>query len=139
MAVSSVSTLNDADDLFDPDAKKPDGSEAFLDQPVNASNPKQLKAKALSDKQREFKQENDIRAVLSTEAGVRFVAGIISRCGWHEPFFHPNNSTMCEVAGRRSIAWQIEQQVKNTDLGLWFSVERELEQSRVKPKTSERR
>lgn len=128
-----------AEELFDPDARKPDGTEAFLDQPVNASDPKQLKAKALDDKSRALKEENDILAVLGTDAGVRFVARLILACGWNAPYYMPNNSAMCEIAGRRSIAWQLEQWVKDTGLPLWFAVEQELEQTRVKPKTSERR
>lgn len=124
-----------AEDLYgDWDAPKSDGAEAFLDQPVNASNPKQLKAKALSDKQREFKHENDLREVLASAAGVRFVARVIGACGWNAPHFHPNNSTMCEVAGRRSIAWQLEQWIADTDLSLWFAVRQELELTRPKPK-----
>lgn len=132
--------VQSAEELYnDPDSNKSDGTEKFLDQPVNASNPVQLKAKALTDKQRDLKQENDIRAVLSSEAGVRFIARMIGACGWNAPYFQPNNSAMCETAGRRSIAWQLEQWISDTDLTLWFAVRRELEMSRVKPKTSDRR
>ena len=129
-----------AEDLYDDPAEdKADPTLAFLDTPVNASNPAQLKAKALTDKSRDLKQENDIKAVLSTPEGVRFVSRLIGACGWNLPYFQPNNSAMCETAGRRSIAWQIEQWISDTDLSLWFSVRKELEASRVKPKTSERR
>lgn len=128
-----------ADDLDRDPQVEPDKTPAFLDAPVNASDPKQLKAKALTDKSRALKEENDVRAVLGTPAGVRFVARLICSCGWNAPYFMPNNSAMCEVAGRRSIAWQLEQWISDTDLSLWFAVRRELEGSRVKPKTSERR
>jgi hypothetical protein len=128
-----------AEELYnDPTEEKVDPTLAFLETPVNASNPAQLKAKALTDKSRELKWDNDLRAVLSTQEGVRFVARLIGACGWNAPHFHPNNSTMCEVAGRRSIAWQLEQWISDTDLTLWFAVRRELEQARVKPKTSTR-
>lgn len=128
-----------AEDLYlDPQAE-PEKVPVFLDQPVNASDPTQLKAKALTDKSRSLKDENDIRAVLATPAGVRFLARLIGACGWNAPYFSPNNSTMCEIAGRRSIAWQLEQWISDTDLGLWFKVRSELELSRPKPKTSEKR
>lgn len=127
-----------AEELFDPDARKPDGTEVFLDQPVNASDPKQLKARAISDKAKELKEENDIRAVLSTPSGIRFVSRLVNACGWNMPYYMPHNGAMCEVAGRRSIAWQLEQWISDTDLSLWFAVRRELELGRVKPKTSNR-
>jgi hypothetical protein len=131
-------SLQTAEELFDPDARRPDGTEAFLDAPQNASDSKALKAKAISDKSKALKEENDIRAVLSTPAGIRFISRLIGACGWNVPHFSQNNSVMCEIAGRRSIAWQLEQWISDTDLSLWFAVRRELELTRVKPKTSER-
>ena len=129
-----------AEDLYDePSDGKPDKSASFLDAPINASNPAQLKAKAISDTARALKEENDIREVLSTAAGVRFVSRLIGACGWNMPYFHPNNSMMSEAAGRRSIGWQLEQWISDTDLSFWFAVRRELENVRVKPKTSQRR
>lgn len=128
-----------ADDLDRDPQVEPEKVPEFLDAPVNASDPKQLKAKALNDKARALKEENDIRAVLATPAGVRLIARLISTCGWNAPYFTPNNSTMCEIAGRRSIAWQLEQWISDADLSLWFAVRRELETTRTKPKTSERR
>lgn len=128
-----------ADDLDRDPQAEPEKVPEFLDAPVNASNPLQLKAKALNDKARALKEENDIRAVLTTPAGVRFIARLILTCGWNAPYFTPNNSTMSEIAGRRSIAWQVEQWISDADLSLWFAVRRELETTRVKPKTSERR
>lgn len=132
----SVRTADDLD--RDPQAE-PEKPLPFLDQPVNASDAKQLKAKSISEKARALKEENDIREVLSSPAGVRVLARLITVCGWNMPYFHPNNSTMSEVAGRRSIAWQLEQWVSDVDLNLWFAVRRELETSRPKPKTSDRR
>lgn len=131
-------TIQTADDLERDPQAVPEKLHEFLDAPINASDSKQLKAKAISDKSRSLKEENDIRAVLSTPAGIRFVSRLIGACGWNVPHFSQNNSVMCEIAGRRSIAWQLEQWISDTDLGLWFAVRRELEVNRVKPKTSER-
>jgi len=123
-------------DEIDPDAKVT--QESFLDKPQNVSDAPALKEKAISDNARSLRDENDFRAVLSMPEGVRVIAKIIERCGWNAPYFHPNNSQMCEVAGRRSIAWQLEQAISDVDLELWFAVRRELEMLRPKPATSER-
>ncbi|MDB6107847.1 MAG: hypothetical protein JWO52_7846 [Gammaproteobacteria bacterium] len=122
-------------DELDPDAK-PDRSESFLDKPQNVSDAPALKEKAISDKVRWLRDENDLRAVLLMPEGVRVIAQIIERCGWNTPYFHPNNSHMSEIAGRRSIAWQLEQAISDVDLELWFAVRRELETLRPKPVTS---
>lgn len=134
-----MTDLRSADDLDRDPQAEPEKTPVFLDAPVNASDPKQLKAKAITDKSRALKEENDVRAVLSTPEGVRLIARLIGMCGWNAPYFSPNNSTMCEIAGRRSIAWQLEQLISDAELSLWFAVRRELELTRVKPKTSERR
>lgn len=129
-----------AEELFDPEAKKPDSTDAILDTPVKTNDPKALKKKALSDKAREFQDEADLRWVLSQPAGVRFLARLIAGpCGWNQPYYQPSNSAMCEVAGRRSIGWQLEQWISDADLSLWSAVRKELEAHRVKPKTSEKR
>lgn len=134
-----MTDIRTADDLDRDPQVEPEKPLPFLDQPVNASDPAQLKAKTLTDKSRALKEENDVRAVLSTPAGIRLIARLITTCGWNMPYYLPNNSAMCEVAGRRSIAWQIEQWISDVDFNLWVAVRRELEGSRVKPKTSERR
>lgn len=130
-----MSSPRNADEL-DPDAKVPD--ESFLDKPQNVSDVPALKEKAISDKVKVLRDENDLRAVLSTAEGVRVVARVIERCGWNGPYFRPNNSEMCEVAGRRSIAWQLEQAISDVDLELWIAVRRELETNRPKPEALER-
>lgn len=132
-------SIQTADDLERDPQAAPEKAPEFLDAPQNASDSKQLKAKAISDKSKALKDENDVRAVLSTPAGIRFISRVIGLCGWNMPHFSQNNSVMCEIAGRRSIAWQLEQLISDTDLALWFAVRRELETTRVKPRTSDRR
>lgn len=132
-----MSTPRDAQELFDPEAHKPDATDAFLDTPVKTNDPKALRAKALSDKQKELREEGDLREVLATKAGVRLIARIIGGpCGWNLPYFHPSNSWMSEIAGRRSVGYQLEQWISDADLTLWFAVRRELEVMRPKPKTT---
>lgn len=128
-----------AEELFDP-AAKADSTDQFLDRPQRTADPKALKKKALTDKQRELSEENDLKAVLATPEGVRFIARLIGGpCGWNLPYYHASNSVMCEVAGRRSIGYQLEQWISDCDLELWFRVRRELEMIRPKPEMSKRK
>lgn len=129
----------DADELTNPDAHKPDETAAFLDPPQKNSDSKTLQSKRVSDKSRELKEEGDLIEVLSSDAGVRFLVRLFERCGMDLPVFHPSNSVMCEVAGRRQVANDLRDWIKNCGLEYWFRVEHEWEQKRVKPKTSEKR
>ena len=121
------------------DPQEPETAPAeFLDPVVKSNDPKQLKDKALSDRAKELKDESDVRAILATEAGVRFVSRILKDlCSFHAPYWSPNYGEMSNIAGRRQVGGGIIEWVKNADLDQWFKVERELEKSRPKPKTSE--
>ncbi len=77
--------------------------------------------------------------MLSTEGGVRFVARILTEfCVIDAPAFHPNNSTMCNIAGRRQVGQQIKELIRNAEFDLWVKVDRQIERERPKPKSSER-
>jgi hypothetical protein len=137
-----MNNVRSAEDLNrDPaDIGKVDPNAAFMDEPVRSNDVAALKKKALADKVKALQEENDLRAVLATTSGVRFMARLIAGpCGWNAPYFHPSNSMMSEIAGRRSIGYQMENWICDVDLSLWFKVRSELEETRIKPKTSERK
>lgn len=125
-----VDRPRNAEELFDPE-REPDPK--VVDRPQRTNDPIALRDKAVSDKAKELEEENDLREVLSSAPGRRVLARVIASCGWNTPYYHPSNSQMCEIAGRRSIAWQIEQWISNADLKLWFAVREELEKARPKP------
>lgn len=130
-----------AEELFNPDAT-PDPVESITGGRVRTSDIASLQRKALADTIAEITDENDIREVLAiaSGAGVRFMARLIEACGWNTPHFNPSNSVMSEIAGRRSIAWQLEGWISDADVELWVLVRRTLELKRQKPKalTSQR-
>ncbi len=133
-----MSEARSADDLYRDPLDK-DELPPFLDPVTKTNDPKRLREKALSDKQKELKQEADLREVLSTEGGVRFVARILTEfCVIDAPAFHPNNSTMCNIAGRRQVGQQIKELIRNAEFDLWVKVDRQIERERPKPKSSER-
>jgi hypothetical protein len=127
-----------ADELFDPEGSQPDPVDRILDQPPRTNDPRALKQRAISQKARDLTEENDLRAIVATPEGRRFIVRLLMRCGIDQPVYHPSNSTMCEIAGRRQIANDLRDWVKNCGLEQWFAVEQEFEQYRPKPKTSER-
>lgn len=129
----------DAEELTDPDAHKEDETAAFLDTPQKNSDPRALQTKRVSDKSRDLKEEADLIEVLSTPGGLRFMLRLLARCGIDLPVFHPSNSVMCEVAGRRQVGNDLREWIKNCGLEYWFRVEQAWEEQRVKPKTSEKR
>lgn len=126
-----------AEDLFDPDANKPDDADRILDKPPRTNDPRELKKRAVSQKAKDLQDENDLRAIVATPEGRRFIVRLLMRCGIDQPVFHGSNSVMCEVAGRRQIANDVRDWIKNCGLEFWFHVEHEFEQHRPKPRTSE--
>lgn len=129
-----MSAPRDAEELFDPDAKASSDADRINGPPPKANNPQDLKAKGITDRQREIQDGNDLTAVLSAPSGVRFVVRLLMRCGIDQPNFHASNSMMCEIAGRRQIANDLRDWVKNCGLDEWFKIEREFENYRPKPK-----
>lgn len=132
-------SVRDADDLTrDPQEDRPKDS-PFLDPVVKSNDPKALKKQATDAKSKALRQENDVRELLGTQAGIRFVARLLGEiCFIDESAFNPNNSTMCNIAGRRQVGQQVKTIIRDCSFELWVKVDRELEETRPKPKTSEK-
>jgi hypothetical protein len=129
-----MSDTRSADDLTRDPQEEPERIPTFLEQSRKTNDPKALKKQATDDKGKQIRQENDLRAILTTEAGVRFVARLLSEiCFIDAPAFHPNNSTMCNVAGRRQVGQVVKEIIRDCDFDLWVKVDRELESLRPKP------
>jgi wobble nucleotide-excising tRNase len=130
-----VADLRSADDLTrDPQA--PDEElPIFLDRPPKTNDPKELRRKATDDKAKALKQESDLREVLATAGGIRFLSRLLSEvCYIDESAFNPNNSIMSNIAGRRQIGQAIKEMIRNVDFEAWIRVDREIEAARAKPK-----
>lgn len=129
----------DADDLTrDPqEERRPESP--FLDPVVKSNDPKALKKQAIDAKSKALRQENDVRELLGTQAGIRFMARLLGEiCYIDESCFNPNSSTMSNIAGRRQIGQTVKTLIRDVDFELWVKVDRELEAARPKPKTSEK-
>lgn len=130
-----MSDLRSADDLTRDPQDEPEKVPPFLEQPRKTNDPKALKKQATDDKAKQLRQENDLRAILATEAGVRFMARLLGEiCFIDAPAFHPNSSTMSNIAGRRQIGQVVKELIRDCDFDLWVKVDRELEALRPKAK-----
>ena len=124
-----------ADDLTRDPQEEPERLPAFLKEPPKTNDPKELKRKATDDKARAIKQENDVRELLATQAGIRFMARLLGDiCFIDASAFHQNNSVMSNIAGRRQVGQQVKEIIRDADFDLWVKVDRELETMRPKPK-----
>jgi hypothetical protein len=127
--------LRSADDLQRDPQEEAEKPLPFLERPQKTNDPKALKQKGIDDKAKAIKQENDLREVLGTQGGIRFMARLLGEiCLLDASAFHPNNSTMCNIAGRRQIGQTVKEIIRDADFDLWVKVDRELETMRPKPK-----
>ena len=134
-----MSDLRDSYDLErDPQEDRP-RDPSFLDPVVKSNDPKSLKKKAIDDKSKSLKQENDLREILATQAGVRFIARVLGEiCYIDATPFHTNTTMMANIAGRRQVAQTIKELIRDADFDLWVKVDRELESHRPKPESSKK-
>lgn len=124
-----------ADDLTRDPQEPPEKPLPFLERSRKTNDAKELKKQGIDDKAKQIKEQNDIRSILATEAGVRFVARLLGEiCYIDASAFHPNNSTMCNIAGRRQVGQVVKDLVRDVDFDLWVKVDREIETMRPKPK-----
>jgi hypothetical protein len=62
---------------------------------------------------------DDLRAVLATLAGRRYLFRLVERCGVFSPVFNPNGSTMTHAEGRRSVGIDLMHDFQRADPGAW--------------------
>lgn len=132
-----MSDTRSADDLTkDPQAEE-EKLPAYLDRPVKTNDPKALKAKATDDKAKQIRQENDVRAILGTEAGIRFMARLLGEiCHIDDSEFHPTSSIKDNIIGRRQVGHLVKDLIRDADWALWTKVDFALNEMRPKPKRS---
>jgi len=112
-----------AEELTDPEGAREQLPPVF-EQPSSVSNIKQIKRRTAELKSKELQEQNDLSAIVSTEAGLRFVVRLLEMCGHGEEQFATEPHFLAQIAGRRSIGIQIERAIKEADLELWLAVER---------------
>lgn len=128
-----------ADDLTKDPQEEVEKPLPFLERPQKTNDPKALKQKGIDDKARAIKQENDLREVLSTPAGIRFMARLLGEiCHIDDSEFHPTSSIKDNIIGRRQVGHIVKDLIRDFDWAIWTKVDHELNEMRPKPKLEHR-
>jgi hypothetical protein len=75
----------------------------MADEIFDAGNPEQVKERKSKAKRLAERRKNDLRMVLESTEGKRFVWAVMSECGIHSDPFHQNALVMARTVGRQSI------------------------------------
>lgn len=73
----------------------------------------------------ELADREDLRAVLSTPEGRRFVRRVLSVCGMRDSTFNTNALSMAHLEGRRSVAVWLEGEVIDSGEDHYFRLLKE--------------
>lgn len=83
----------------------------MIDDPVSSNDPRQLKKQEIRGKDREKQEAADLKAVLETAQGRRFVRGLLADCGEHRTSFHTNALQMGFNEGMRNIGLKLKARI----------------------------
>jgi hypothetical protein len=81
------------------------------DERVSSSDPRQLKERGARIKDREKQDTDDLKAVLATVEGRRFVRGLLADCGEHRTSFHTNAIQMAANEGARNVGLKLKARI----------------------------
>lgn len=116
--------------------------EELFEEPDSSSDPERLKEKELSELQARLQQEADLRAVLATPEGRRFLVRIFDICGYNEEYLQPNHGLMAATAGRRQISRQVCDWIREVipdGFSLWQLFDAEWQAYRYPPPVKKKR
>jgi hypothetical protein len=93
---------------------------------VNASNPRTVKKGEDREKRQIREREDDLREILATAAGRRFLRRLIFvECRVHETSYHSSGQLFAAQEGRRGVGAQLQGEIMNASLEGWLTLERE--------------
>jgi hypothetical protein len=76
-------------------------------------------------KEERAQAKNDLKFILGTPQGQRFIARLLDRCGVDRPVFNANGSQMNHAEGRRSIGIEINDEARDVSLEWWLKMQRD--------------
>lgn len=90
----------------------------------NAADSEQVKKAGKKDKQKLSRETLDLRTVLGTAQGRRFIYNVIADSGYHHKFTGATESLQFEI-GRRDVGMRIVEQIIQMDPALWILMQKE--------------
>jgi hypothetical protein len=91
----------------------------------NAADPKQVKARGRKAKDREEQEEADLRALLSTDYGRRFLWAELARRRVFATGFHTDAMVFAHNEGRRASGVELMTLIIETDPKAWILMQQE--------------
>lgn len=83
----------------------------MTDEIASSSDPRKLKERGARIKDREKQDSEDLKAVLATTEGRRFVRGLLADCGEHRTSFHTNAIQMAANEGARNVGLKLKARI----------------------------
>ena len=83
----------------------------MTDDPVSSSDPRQVRERTARVKDRDKQDAEDLKAVLSTAQGRRFMRGLLADCGEHRSSFHTNAIQMSFNEGIRNVGLKLKARI----------------------------
>lgn len=81
------------------------------DEAPSSSDPRKIKERAARVKDREKQDSEDLKTVLATQEGRRFVRGLLADCGEHRTSFHTNAIQMSFNEGARNVGLKLKARI----------------------------
>lgn len=81
------------------------------DERPSSNDPRKLKEQSARIKDREKTDAEDLKAVLATVEGRRFVRGLLADCGEHRTSFHTNAIQMAFNEGARNVGLKLKSRI----------------------------
>src|SRR5262245_27176244 len=81
------------------------------DEVQSSSDPKKVKERSNRAKDRDKQDAADLKAVLATQEGRRFVRGLLVDCGEHRTSFHTNAIQMSFNEGARNVGLKLKARI----------------------------
>lgn len=78
---------------------------------ISSSDPKQVKERGARAKDAQKQDREDLKAILETQEGRRFVRGLLADCGEHRTSFHTNAIQMAFNEGARNVGLKLKARI----------------------------
>lgn len=95
---------------------------------TNAADPKQVRRAAQTVRRAELERRADLREVLRTRPGRRFLWTLLSECGLFESSFSLDLALMAHKEGERNVGLRLFAELNNVDVGIYHQMALEAQQ-----------
>lgn len=95
---------------------------------TNAADPKQVRRAAQAERRAEIERRADLREVLRSRSGRRFLWTLLSECGLFESSFSSDLALMAHKEGERNVGLRLFADLNNVDVGIYHQMALEAQQ-----------